>query len=154
MFTQRVKSSKSRTECWQAHCENGPQTTGTLFSSSLLLYFFSWCSYCIYLLSEWRQGLLGGPPEEPGGKRGLTLGSVTQGLVSSGAKVKAAHKAPCWFSEWRFMGLICSFSACRASLLVASREPSHPAGPWSTLATAPAGSYFPKMDQRRAEDRH
>lgn len=40
MFTQRIKSSKSLTERWQAHCENGPRTTGTplfLSPASLLL---------------------------------------------------------------------------------------------------------------------
>lgn len=95
MFTQRIKSSNSLTVRWQARCENGPQTTGTLFSSALLLYFFLGCSFCIYLLSECRQGLLGGPLEEPEGERGLTLGSVTESLVSSCTKVKAARKAAC-----------------------------------------------------------
>lgn len=86
-----------------------------------------------------RQGLMGGPLEEHGGGEGVTSGSVTRILVSSCTKTKAARKAACWFPGWRFMVLICSFSACHASLLAPPRELSHAARPWSTLATAPTG---------------
>lgn len=50
MFRQRIKSSKSLTQCWQPCCENVPQTTGNLFSEALLLYLLLRCSFCIYLL--------------------------------------------------------------------------------------------------------
>lgn len=50
MFRQRIKSSKSLTQCWQPYCENVPQTTGNLFSEALLLYLLLRCSFCIYLL--------------------------------------------------------------------------------------------------------
>lgn len=61
MFTQRIKSSKSLTHCWQPHCVNVPQTTGTLFSEVLLLYLFLWCSFCIYLLKCADRGSWVGP---------------------------------------------------------------------------------------------